>query len=240
MGPPQRRATPVYGYQVVHAYPHDRGAFTEGLFYQDGWLYESTGMEGRSDIRKVALETGVVAQKRAIDPRLFGEGIVAWKGKLVELTWRTEIGFTYDLNTFQPTGEFHYPGEGWALTTDGRRLIMSDGSSEIRFLDPDTLQQTGELMVKEGKEPLLSINELEWVKGEIWANVWQTDRIARIDPMSGQVLGWIDLSGLLPARDRNGTEDVLNGIAYDAAGDRVFVTGKQWPKLYEIKLTGPR
>ena len=225
---------------MVHAYPHDRGAFTEGLFVHDGWLYESTGYEGRSSIRKVALETGKVVQSRPLDQRYFGEGIVAWKDRLIELTWRSQIGFIYDLATFKPKGKFHYFGEGWALTTDGRRIIMSDGSSEIRFLDPETLKQTGELYVKDGKEPVLLLNELEWVKGEIWANIWMTDSIARIDPKTGQVLGWIDLAGLLPASERNGTEDVLNGIAYDAAKDRVFVTGKQWPKLYEITLTGPK
>ena len=189
----------------------------------------------------MALDTGVVAQKRDItDPKIFGEGIVAWKGKLVELTWKSEVGFLYDQATFQPKGEFHYLGEGWALTTDGARIIMSDGSSEIRFLDPETLKQTGQLYVKAGQEPVLNINELEWVKGEIWANIWMTDKIARIDPKSGQVLGWIDLTGLLPASERNGGEDVLNGIAYDPATDRVFVTGKLWPKLYEIKLAGPK
>lgn len=225
---------------MVHAYPHDRGAFTEGLFIHDGWLYESTGYEGRSSIRKEVLETGKVVQSRPLDRRYFGEGIVAWKDKLIELTWRSEIGFVYDLATFKPKAEFHYLGEGWALTTDGQRLIMSDGSSELRFLDPETLKQTGELIVKDGKQPVLLLNELEWVKGEIWANVWMTDQIARIDPKSGQVLGWIDLTGLLPANERNGNEDVLNGIAYDAAHDRVFVTGKQWPKLYEITLTAPK
>ena len=182
---PVTAAAPVYGFKVVHAYPHDRGAFTEGLFMQDGWLYESTGEYGRSSIRKVALETGAVVQKRDIkDPKIFGEGVVAWKGKLVELTWKNQVGYVYDQATFQPKGEFHYEGEGWALTTDGKRLIMSDGSSELRFLDPETLKQTSELYVKDGKEPVLLLNELEWVKGEIWASPTTRRRTGCSSPAS--------------------------------------------------------
>ena len=225
---------------MAAAYPHDRGAFTEGLFYREGALYESTGYEGRSSIRKVELATGRVLQKRDLDKAYFGEGIVAWKDRLIELTWRSQIGFTYDLATFQPKGEFHYPGEGWALTTDGRRIIMSDGTPTLRFLDPETLAQTGSVTVSDGGRPLADINELEFVKGEVLANIWRTDRIARIDPVTGAVKGWIDLSGLLPAAERDGTEDVLNGIAYDPDHDRLFVTGKQWPKLYEIRLVPPK
>ena len=233
-------ATPVYGYRVIHAYPHDRTAFTEGLFYKDGRLYESTGYEGRSSIRREKLETGEVELSRPLSPAYFGEGIVAWRGKLVELTWRSQIGFVYGLKDFKPRGEFRYPGEGWALTTDGRRLIMSDGTSDLRFLDPETLRETGRLRVTDEGRPVVNLNELEWVRGEIYANVWMTDRIARIDPSTGVVKGWIDLTGLLPPSERRGDEDVLNGIAYDAVRDRLFVTGKQWPRLYEIKLTPPR
>ena len=231
---------PVYGYTVAHAYPHDPGAFTEGLFYQGGVLYESTGLEGHSFIRKVKLETGKVIQQRPIDKKYFGEGIVAWKGKLVELTWRSEIGFTYDLAGFKPRGQFHYPGEGWALTHDGHRLIMSDGTPQLRFLDPETLAETGRLDVTLNGRPLAMLNELEWVKGEIWANVWQTNYIVRIDPKTGAVTGVIDLSPLMAQEQAKGRPiDVLNGIAYDAEHDRLFVTGKLWPDLYEIKLTGP-
>ena len=234
------QAAPVYGYRVVASCPHDRGAFPEGLFYRDGQLYESTGLEGRSLIRRERLETGEVLAQRAIAPQYFGEGIVAWKDKLVELTWRSQVGFVYGLKDFAPRGQFRYPGEGWALTTDGRRLIMSDGTPELRLLDPETLRETGRIRVTDGGRPVSQLNELEWVKGEIYANIWQTDRIARIDPRSGHVTGWIDLAGLLPDAERRGDEDVLNGIAYDAAKDRLFVTGKLWPHVYQIVLTPPR
>ena len=234
-----RAAVPVYGYTVVHTYPHDPEAFTEGLFYLNGALYESTGLEGKSDIRKVQLATGKVLQRRSLDPKYFGEGIVAWKGRLAELTWQTQIGFTYDLSTFKPRSSFHYAGEGWALTHDDKRIIMSDGTPDLRFLDPVTLKETGRITVTADGAPVNNINELEWVKGEIYANVWQTDRIARIDPKTGKVVGWIDLTGLLrPSEFVQGLfpTDVLNGIAYDAEHDRLFVTGKFWPKLFEISL----
>jgi len=229
--------TPQYGYHVVHAYPHDTGAFTEGLFYLDGYLYESTGLEQHSTLRKEDLATGQVLQQISIAPQYFGEGIVAWGHKLVELTWQSHVGFVYDLATFQKQGEFHYPGEGWALTQDGHRLIMSDGTAELRFLNPITLKEEGRLKVTDNGHPVANLNELEWVKGEVYANIWQTDRIARIDPKTGHVVGWIDLSGILPNGERTpGQTDVLNGIAYDAQHDRLFVTGKMWPKLYEITL----
>jgi glutaminyl-peptide cyclotransferase len=237
---PARAAVPVYGYTVVHTYPHDPGAFTEGLFYLNGFLYESTGLEGKSDIRKVDLATGKVLQRHAIDPKYFGEGIIAWKGRLAELTWQTQIGFTYDLSTFKPRSTFHYPGEGWALTHDDKRIIMSDGTPQLRFLDPATLAETGRLNVTINGRPLAMLNELEWVKGEVLANVWQTNYIVRIDPKTGQVTGVIDLSSLMAQEQGKGRSiDVLNGIAYDAEHDRLFVTGKLWPDLYEIKLTGP-
>jgi glutaminyl-peptide cyclotransferase len=235
-------AVPTYGYKIVHVYPHDPGAFTEGLFYQDGFLYESTGLEGASFIRKVRLETGEVVQQRPLSAQYFGEGIVAWGSKLVELTWKNQIGFTYDLKTFAPTGSFRYPGEGWALTRDDKRLIMSDGTPDIRFLDPVTLKQTGKITVTADGKPVANLNEVEWIKGQIWANIWMTNRIARIDPRTGHVLGWIDLTDMAIVEGTKGGRpiDVLNGIAYDAAHDRVFVTGKLWPDLYEIKLTGPK
>lgn len=234
---------PEYTYQVVHTYPHDAGAFTEGLFYMNGFLYESTGLEGESDIRKVKLETGEVLQKRVV-PDYFGEGIIAWKGKLYEMTYKTEVGFVYDLNTFAPISEYHYQGQGWSYTTDGKQLYM-DGSRdpqapksdpEIRILNPDTLKETGIIHVTADGSPVMNLNEMEWVKGEIYANIWETDRIARIDPKSGKVVGWIDMTGILPASDRGPDTDVMNGIAYDAEHDRLFVTGKKWPKLFEIKV----
>jgi glutamine cyclotransferase len=228
---------PVYTYHIVNIYPHDKTAFTQGLQYVDGVLYEGTGLEGQSTIRKVKLETGQVLQQRRLDSRYFGEGIVVWKKSLIQLTYTTQIGFVYDLASFDRLKAFNYTGEGWGLTQDGKRLIMSDGSSSLRFLDPETLKETGRLQVKDGARPVSNLNELEFVKGEILANVWQTDRIARISPQTGRVTGWIDLSGLLDPHDAAGV-DVLNGIAYDPAGDRLFVTGKLWPKLFEIRIVG--
>lgn len=231
-------APPQYGYAVVKAYPHDPGAFTQGLLWRDGFLYESTGLHGRSSVRKVTLETGVPEQERLIDSRHFGEGVVDWKDRLITLTWQDQMGFIFDLATFERIGEFSYPGEGWGLTRDETRIIMSDGASALRFLDPETLKETGRIQVTDDGKPVDNLNELEWVKGEVLANIWQTDRIARIDPKTGHVTGWIDLSGLLGPDDRAGRQvDVLNGIAYDAASDRLFVTGKLWPKLFEIRLT---
>jgi glutaminyl-peptide cyclotransferase len=227
---------PEYGYEVLHVYPHDPLAFTQGLFYLDGFLYEGTGIEGQSSIRKERLETGEVLQKHDIPEAYFGEGIVNWDDSLLELTWTTHVGFVYGLATFDPQRQFHYPGEGWGLTQDGKRIIMSDGSAQLRFWDPRTLLETGRITVTADGEPVDRLNELEWVNGEIYANVWQTDRIARINPSSGKVTGWIDCKGLLSAADRTGREDVLNGIAYDAKGGRLFVTGKKWPKLFEIRL----
>ncbi len=228
--------SPVYRFEVVHAYPHDPRAFTQGLFYLNGVLYEGTGLNGQSSIRKVRPETGEVLQKRDLSENYFGEGIVNWKDRLFELTYTTEIGFIYDLNTFEPKGEFHYKGEGWGLTQDGKRLIMSDGTAQLRFWNPENLQETGRITVTADGQPVDQLNELEWVKGEIYANIWQTDRIARINPSNGKVVGWIDCTGLLGQADRTGGEDVLNGIAYDAQGNRLFVTGKRWPKLFEIRL----
>jgi glutaminyl-peptide cyclotransferase len=232
----QAGGIPEYGYEVAHTYPHDPGAFTQGLFYLNGFLYEGTGLPGESSIRKVRLETGEVLQKRDVPDPYFGEGIVNWKDRLIELTWQAQAGFIYDLDSFAPRGEFQYPGEGWALTQDGKRIIMSDGSPELRFWDPETLKEMGRITVTDEGRPVKNLNELEWVKGEIYANIWQTNRVARIDPATGKVTGWIDLAGLLSPADRTEQTDVLNGIAYDAQGDRLFVTGKKWPKLFEIKL----
>ncbi|SFJ58177.1 glutaminyl-peptide cyclotransferase [Caulobacter sp. UNC279MFTsu5.1] len=228
-------ATPVYGYQVVRTYPHDPNAFTEGLFLRDGFLYESTGLEGASSIRKTVLETGSVENERSISSQFFGEGIIDWKDRLIQLTWKTQVGFVYGIDDFETKGEFSYPGEGWALTRDDKRIIMSDGTPRLRFLDPETLKETGGITVTDEGKPVDQLNELEWVKGEIYANIWQTDRIARIDPATGKVKSWIDLTGLLPVEDR-ARADVLNGIAYDAKADRLIVTGKLWPRLYEIRL----
>jgi glutamine cyclotransferase len=234
---PSREAGGVseYGYEVVHAYPHDPNAFTQGLEYLNGFLYEGTGLPGKSSIRKVRIETGEVLQKRDVPDPYFGEGIVHWKDRLLELTWQAEAGFIYDLATFAPKGDFKYPGEGWGLTQDGNRIIMSDGTPDLRFWDPETLRETGRITVRDFYgQPVPNLNELEWVNGEIYANVWHTDRIARIDPRTGSVTGWIDLSGLWEGSDH--AEKTLNGIAYDTRHDRLFVTGKEWPTLFEIRL----
>ena len=232
-----RSAVPVYTYEVVHTYPHDIHAFTEGLLFHKGFLYESTGLNKQSSIRKVQLETGKVLQKIAIPPQYFGEGLVIWKQHLISLTWQSHVGFVFDLATLKLLKKFDYEGEGWALTQDGKQLIMSDGSSDLRLLDPVTLRETSRVHVTFDGTPIDRLNELEWVKGEVYANVWQTQWVVRIEPVSGRILGVIDLSGLLPESARiPGQTDVLNGIAYDAEQDRLFVTGKNWPKLFEIRL----
>ncbi len=234
---------PEYGYQVVHTYPHDRGAFTEGLFYENGFLYESTGINLESSLRKVKLETGEIVEKFDWPEAYFGEGIIKWHAKVYQLTYKNQIGFIFDFDTFAKKGEFQYQRQGWAFTTDGKQIYM-DGSrdvqaehsdSEIRILDPETLKETGIIKVSAEGVPVKNLNELEWVKGEIYANIWQTHKIARIDPKTGTVVGWIDLTGILSPQDQQGANE-LNGIAYDASGDRLFVTGKNWPKLFEIRL----
>ena len=229
-------ALPVYGYQVVATYPHDDHAYTEGLFYLNGFLYESTGQQGQSSIRKVRLKDGVVVQKRAIAPNLFGEGVIAWGDELISLTWRDQVGFRWDRKTFAPRATFHYPGEGWALTTDGAHLIMSDGTPQLRVLEPKSFREIRRITVTADGQPVVNLNELEWVKGEILANIWLTNRIARIDPKTGVVTGWIDLTGLPETLNPTDQDSVLNGIAYDRKGDRLFVTGKNWPHLYQIQL----
>jgi glutamine cyclotransferase len=228
--------TPEYGYQVIHAYPHDPDAFTQGLEFRAGFLYEGTGLKGRSSLRKVKLETGQVVQKIDIDPQYFGEGITVLNQQVIELTWQSETGFVYEQPSFRLLRSFNYPGEGWGLANDGQKIYMSDGSAQIRIWNPGTLQEERRITVTDRGQPILNLNELEIVRGEIYANVWQTDRIARISPADGRVLGWIDLTGILSAADRLGTVDVLNGIAYDVLGSRLFVTGKLWPKLFEIKV----
>ncbi len=230
------RRTPEFVVDVVREFPHDTAAFTQGLLWHDGALYEGTGEVGRSSIRRVTLETGAVEQRRDVPAPYFGEGIAILGDRLFQLTWKNGVAFVYDRRTFAPRGEFRYPGEGWGLTTDGTRRVMSDGTATLRFLDPDTFDTLRTVTVTENGSPVRYLNELEWIKGEVWANVWTRDRIARIDPQSGAVVGWIDLTGLLPASWRTGAEDVLNGIAYDAAGDRLFVTGKKWARLYQVSL----
>src|SRR5579863_134592 len=228
--------TPEYGYQVVHVYPHDPNAFTQGLEYRAGFLYEGTGLKGRSWLRKEKLETGQVLQQIDLDPQYFGEGITVINQQIVRLTWQSNIGFVYNQASFGLLRPFNYPGEGWALTNDGQNIYMDDGTPQIRVWDPLTLQEKRRITVHDHGQPVTNVNELEWVRGEIYANIWQKDVIARISPLDGRVLGWIDLAGILPAAERTGREDVLNGIAYDVLGDRLFVTGKQWPTLFEIKV----
>jgi glutamine cyclotransferase len=227
---------PVAGYQIVRVYPHDPKAFTQGLQYVDGFLYEGTGQIGQSSIRKVELETGKVLQKRDVPAPHFGEGITVWKDTLIELTWQTQVAFVYDRATFAPRRTFTYAGEGWGLTQDATSLYMSDGTDQLRVLNPDTFAERRRIKVTATGAPLKNLNELEFVKGEIFANIWTTDHVARIAPASGKVTGYIDLSGLLTPAERANT-DVLNGIAYDAVHDRLFITGKWWPKLFEIRLT---
>lgn len=228
--------TPVFVADVVQEWPHDPKAFTQGLVWHDGRLFEGTGQKGESSIREVDLQSGRVLRKRDLDAQYFGEGIVLLGDNLYQITWEEQTAFVYDWKTFEPKGQFKYDGQGWGLTTDGTSLIMSNGSSAIVYRDPKTFEVTKSLVVADNGTPVPKLNELEWVKGEIWANVWESDQIARIDPATGRVTGWIDLAGLLPAIERTEGVDVLNGIAYDAAQDRLFVTGKRWPKLYEIKL----
>jgi glutamine cyclotransferase len=234
--PPQAGSPPVFTYRIVNTHPHDPRAYTQGLIYKDGFLYESTGRHGESSIRKVRLETGQVLQQHDVDAKYFGEGMTDWRGSLLQLTWKAGLGFVYDLASFKPARTFAYSGEGWGLTHDSTRLIMSDGSARLRFLDPVTFRETGSIDVRDRARPVWQLNELEFIKGEIYANVWQTERIARISPTTGDVLGWVDLTGIWPGRPKADQDAVLNGIAYDAAGDRLFVTGKWWPHVYEITL----
>ena len=224
-------------HEVVNIYPHDPAAFTQGLLFDEGQLYESTGLYGASSVRRVDLATGQVLSMTTIPAEYFGEGISIVNDRLYQLTWQEQTGFIYNKTTFAPEGRFRYATEGWGMTFDGKQLIMSDGTARLYFWDPATLTTTHTIDVYDDQGPVVRLNELEYIQGEIFANIWQTDLIARIDPATGTVTGWIDLTGLLPAADRTPATDVLNGIAYLPEGDRLFVTGKNWPKLFEIRLT---
>jgi glutaminyl-peptide cyclotransferase len=241
-GSPQGKgaSVPEWGFEVIHVYPHDSTAFTQGLEYHDSSLYEGTGLHGRSALRKEDLETGKVVKELALPFQYFGEGVTVLDERIVQLTWQSHLGFVYDQPTFRLLRNFSYPGEGWGLANDGRQIYMSDGTAQIRCLDPSSLQELRRFTVHEGERPVEMLNELEWVRGELYANVWQANRIVRIDPREGAVLGWIDLAGLLSPEEEAEGADVLNGIAYDSTGGRLFVTGKLWPKLFEIKLVRKR
>jgi len=230
---------PVYGYRVLNVFPHDSGAFTQGLVMADGVLYEGTGLNGRSSIRRVELETGAVLQNRTLPRHFFGEGVTVLGNRIIQLTWRSGLGFIYDRDSFELLRTLAYPAEGWGLTTDGAQLIASDGSATLRFLDPETLKEQRRLEVVDRRGPVDRLNELEYVEGRIYANVWQTERIAIIDAQSGRVTGWLNLTGLLTGEERSGPVDVLNGIAYDSGSGRLYVTGKLWPRLFQIELVPP-
>jgi glutamine cyclotransferase len=241
-GPTANTTTPAnapvakHSYEIVHIYPHDAGAFTQGLIFVDGKLYEGTGQEGRSSLREVDLQSGRVLKKVDVPEPFFAEGITLLNGKIYQLTWQHQMGFIYNAQTLEKTGQFQYTGEGWGITNDGHSLIMSDGSNRIRFLDPDSFRVTKTIAVTDGRTPVNELNELEYVNGEIYANIWHDQRIVTIDPQNGRVTGWIDLTGLLQPGAVHDEEAVLNGIAFDQAGNRLFVTGKLWPQLFEIKL----
>jgi len=226
--------TPRYTYKIINTYPHDRTAFTQGLIYQDGCFYESTGLYGRSSLRKVDLKTGVVLKKHSLPSLIFAEGITLFGAKIIQLTWKSKMGFIYNKENFEVLQTFHYPTEGWGITNDGKRLIMSDGSSTLFFLDPERFTEVDKIdVLDQDGAAVKGINELEYIKGEIFANIWPTTRIARISLKTGRVTGWIDLAGIVSLeKDAN----VLNGIAYDEKNDRLFVTGKLWPKVFEIEI----
>lgn len=233
---PMPTDVPVYTYEIVNAWPHDPKAFTQGLAFHDGNLYESTGHHGTSTLRRVELKTGKVKKKFKVPDEYFAEGLAVFQDKIYQLTWQSHKCFIYDLKSFKLEGEFHHSGEGWGLTHDGQRLIMSDGTHQLRFLDPATFLPVRTISVLDGNQPVDDINELEYVKGEVYANIWHSERIVRINPEDGKITGWIDLSGLRPPDVDTDTDNVLNGIAYDEKEDRLFVTGKRWPKLFEIRL----
>ena len=223
-------------YHIVHAYPHDQQAFTQGLIYVDGHLYESTGMKGRSSLREEDLDTGRIVQFHVVPDQYFAEGLTDWKDTLVQLTWQSHIGLVYDRASLHLLRTFSYTGEGWGLTHDAKSLILSDGTATLRFFDPETFHEVRRITAKDNGKPVTELNELEYIHGEIYANIWHADRIARISPATGRVLGWINLKGLMPRNQLSDDEAVLNGIAYDTVHDRLFVTGKLWPKIFEITL----
>ncbi len=238
--PPVGSQAPIARVAVKRTYPHDNLAFTQGLTYHNGFLFEGTGLHGRSDLRRVELETGRVVQRTALPAEYFGEGITLWRSTIVQLTWDTKIGFVWDRERFRRIATFRYEGEGWGLTHDSTHLIMSDGTASLRFLDPTTFRPVRRLLVTDAGTPVTDLNELEWIDGEIYANVWRTDFIARISPSSGRVLGWVDLGGLLTLAEQRAGADVLNGIAYDSTGRRLFVTGKLWPKVFDVAIPPKR
>ena len=228
---------PTFTYEIVNSYPHDSKAFTQGLQFYNGYLYESTGEYGESTVRQVELQTGKVLKTTPLAADLFGEGLTIMNGKIYQITWQDRKAFTYDLNTLQKTNEQNYQYDGWGLTSDGKNLIATDGSHKIRFLDPNTLQEAmPPIEVKNKNSKIDDLNELEYIKGEIWANIWHKDLIVRVNPSDGKILAWVDLSGLRPQETYRDNEAVLNGIAYDEQNDRLFVTGKRWTKVFEIKL----
>jgi glutamine cyclotransferase len=230
------QSAPEYTFEIVRQLPHDSMAFTQGFTYREGYFYEGTGLNGRSSLRKVRPATGEVVRKVDLPPRYFGEGIALFRNEVIELTWQSQTGFVYNLPDFRRLRSFTYPGEGWGITTDGHVLFMSDGTPELRVLDPDTFAEKRRIRVHDGDTPVSQLNELEFVRGEIYANVWQTNRIARISPETGDVVGWIDLTGLLSPIYHLAPGAVLNGIAYDRQRNRLFVTGKLWPAVFEIRL----
>ena len=223
-------------YQVIHTYPHDAQAFTQGLIYLDGHLYESTGLNGHSSLREEDLVTGRIVKFADVSDKYFAEGLTDWGSTLIQLTWQNHVALIYDRATFHFLRTLPYTGEGWGLTHDDKSIILSDGTAQLRFLDPGTFHELRSITVKDRGKPVIQLNELEYIHGEIYANIWHSDRIARISPATGRVLGWIDLTGLLPAAEHSTAEAVLNGIAYDAQHDRLFVTGKLWPKIFEIRI----
>jgi len=229
-----------YTFAIVRVFPHDASAYTQGLAYHDGYLYEGTGRNGQSSLREVRLETGEVTQRVDLGSEFFGEGITILKDKVFQLTWTSGVGFVYDLSSFRLLRKFSYQGEGWGLAANGQELFMSDGTSEIRVLDSETFQEKRRIKVRDGSIPVDQLNELEIVEGQVFANVWHSNRIARISPQTGDVVGWIDLTGLLSPVYRLDPEAVLNGIAYDPIRKRLFVTGKLWPSVFEIRLAPKR
>lgn len=226
---------PIAGYQVIAKFPHSTENYTEGFFYLDGIFYEGTGLEGHSQVLATQPQTGKTLQHVEIPPEYFGEGIVDWGPNLYEWTWKSHICFVYDRFSLRPIKQFTYTGEGWGMTHNKTEIITSDGTSTLRFRNPATFAETHHIVVTDGGKEITNLNELEYIKGEIYSNVWHSDRIARISPRDGHVISWIDLTGILPADQKINEESVLNGIAYDAGHDRLFVTGKQWPTIFQIK-----